>query len=96
MPEMTGVSIDVCKRAEDGTRNAFAIEGTNHDTGDELDFTFDNWDKCRAKAAELQNEFPDLTIHLFDDNGVHRDIGSLPNGRDLPPSRPGITGPSDA
>ncbi len=96
MPEMTGVSIHVSKQAEDGTPKAFKIEGTNHDTGDDFDFAFDAWDECRAKVAELQNKFPDLAIHLFDDNGVHRNIVSLPEGRDLPPSRPGITGPAGA
>ena len=94
MPEMTGVSIDVCKRGEDGTRNAFAIEGMKHSSGEEFDYSFDNWDECRAKVEELRDEYPNLKIHLFDDDGVHRDIEALPEGKDLPPSRPGVTGPA--
>lgn len=96
MSEMTGVSMDVSKQAEEGIRNAFAIEVMNYDTGQELDFSFDSWDKCRAKVAELRKAFPGLRIHLFDDNGVHRNIESLPELDELPPSRPGITGPADA
>lgn len=96
MSEIAGVSIDVCKHAEDGTPNAFTIEGMNHDTGEEFDYSFDNWDKCRAKVGELRDEFPNLRVHLFDDDGVHRNIQGLPEGKDLPPSRPGVTGPADA
>ncbi|MGH2700418.1 MAG: hypothetical protein ACRDJ2_01450 [Actinomycetota bacterium] len=97
MPEMrTGVIINVSKRAEDGVHNAYEVEVMNVDTGDDFDFYFDNWDECRAKVAEFKSRFSDVTIHLFDDDGVHRNIESLPAGVDLPPSRPGISGPADA
>jgi len=97
MPEMKSrVIIHVSKRAEDGIPRAYEVEVMNHETGDEKDFYFDNWDECRAKVAGLRDEFSQVTIHLFDDNGVHRNVEALPAGVDLPPSRPGLSGPAEA
>ena len=97
MPEMrTEVSIHVSKRAEDGTPRAYEVEVMNAETGEEFDLYFDNWDDCRAKVTALQNQFSRVALHLFDDNGVHRNIAKLPAGADLPPSRPGISGPAEA
>ena len=97
MPEVrAGVIIHVSKRAEDGTPRAYEVEVMNAETEEEFDLYFDNWDECRAKVTALQNQFSRVTVHLFDDNGVHRNITALPAGADLPPSRPGISGPAEA
>ncbi|MGH2774829.1 MAG: hypothetical protein ACRDJT_05265 [Actinomycetota bacterium] len=87
--------IHVSKRAEDGTPRAYEVEVMNAETGDEFDLYFDNWDVCRARVTELKSEYSDVVIHLFDDNGVHRNIESLPAGVDLPRSRPGVSGPAE-
>jgi hypothetical protein len=97
MPEVKSVAIiHVSKRAEDGTSRAYEVEVLNSETGEELDFYFANWDECRAQVASIQSLFSEVTIHLFDDNGVHRNVKALPAGVDLPPSRPGLSGPAEA
>jgi hypothetical protein len=97
MPEMkSGVTVHVSKRAEDGIPRAYEIEIMSHETGEETDLYFDNWDACRAKVDRLRDQFSQVTIHLFDDDGIHRNVEALPAGVDLPPSRPGLSGPAEA